>query len=813
MQPEDAAFAKYREILPELVESLTGRGTEADARLQVIDRVLMEVLGWNHADIRSEKRSGDGYADYVLTIGGKSRLIVEAKRDGRDLGCRAKAPGQTYKLNGPVFKTEAAKEGITQGVIYCAMNSAELACVTNGLEWIIYRGNRLGDGTETLEGMAYVFPSLTDLEAKFDLFYSLLAKESVNGFVYRPYFQEAEGQPIRTSIFSRTIRRSGSARLKPSGELSKDLDRTMSEFFQRLSGDGDDEMVYECFVESPESRLADHRIVRIASDLVAQVQPIDTTHATALTAAISRGQTSDRREFILLVGTKGSGKSTFIDRFFKVVLPKHIAEHCVVIRIDMKENPGDSASIVSWLNKRIVSAAELNLFPDNPTFAELQGMFFDEYKRLSRGPFKSMYDRDRDQFHQEFGGRIDSLRTDDPYTYLQGLLRHVRNQRGSLPVVVLDNADHFDIDFQQRVYQYARSLYEKSACLVIMPITDRTSWQLSKHGALQSFEVTSLFLPTPQIGDVIRKRIEFIDSKVEIERRRPQSDYFVKRGISVSVKDLNGFAKTMQKIFLEMPNTSRTIGELANFDIRRTLDLVRKTMVSPHIEVDQLVAAYISGSSVHIPRSRIDRAIIRQGYEVYPAGQHDFVQNLFDLDPSATTSPLLGVRILTLLRDVPDKEHEGRTIDVDSVRAYLTGMGLPSRAVDLSLDSMLRTGLIQNYDPTVQNVEECTLIEITESGQLHLRWATGGDEYLSAMTEVSPILTESVFDRLREYRHFEWKRRTAEFLEYLRAEDAFYCTIPKHLNYEGQARLQPQLSDVESRLRSTGVGPHPGARP
>ncbi|MDZ7914924.1 MAG: AAA family ATPase [Rhodococcus sp. (in: high G+C Gram-positive bacteria)] len=814
MEPLDVAFAKYQQILPQLVESLTGRGTEADARLQVIDRLLIEVLNWDRSDIRCEKKSGDGYADYVLSIAGKSRMVVEAKRDGRDLGCRSKAAGQAYKLNGPVFKTPAASEGIRQGILYCAMNSSELACVTNGLEWIVYRGNRLGDGSETLEGMAYVFPSLTELEVKFGLFYDLLAKPSVNGLVYRPHFQEAEGQPIRTSIFSRALRRAGSARLKPSGELSKDLDRTMSEFFQRLGGEGDDEMVYECFVESPESRLADHRIVRIASDLLAQVQPIETTHAAALTAAISRGQELDRREFVLLVGTKGSGKSTFVDRFFKVVLPKDVAERCIVIRIDMKDNPGDSRSVVTWLNKRIVASAESAIFPDSPTFAELQGMFFDEYKRLSKGPYSTMYARDREEFHQEFGSRIDALRTNDPHTYLQGLIRHVRTQRRSLPVVVIDNADHFDIEFQQHVYQYARSLYEKSACLVIMPITDRTSWQLSKHGALQSFEVTSLFLPTPQIGDVIRKRIEFIDAKVEHEKLRPQSDYFVKHGISLSVKDLNGFAKTMQRIFLDMPNVSRTVGALANFDIRRTLDLVRKTMVSPHIEVDQLVATYISAGSLTIPRWRIDKAIIRQGYEVYPAEQHDFVQNIFDLHTNVTTSPLLGVRILTLLRDVPDKEHEGRSIHVDSVRAYLTGMGLPSRPVDLYLDFMLKTGLIQNYDPTVQSIDDCTLIEVTDSGLLHLRWATGGDEYLSAMTEVTPIINESVYERLQAYRHTDWRKRTAEFIEYLRIEDSFYCTIPVHPNYQGQDRLQQQLCEVEQRLSSRGSTPEdPPKRP
>lgn len=682
------------------------------------------------------------------------------------------------------------------------MNSAELACVTNGIEWIIYRGNRLGDGTDVTDGMAFVFPSLSDLESKFDLFYSLLAKPSMSGLSFRPYFQEAEGQPIRTAIYSRTLKKPGLARLKPSGELSKDLDRTMSHFFQRITGDLDDEMVYRCFVESPESRLADHRLLRIASDLVAQAQPIDTSHASALTEAIHRGQTFESKEFILLVGTKGSGKSTFIDRFFKVVLPRHVADRCAILRVDLRENPGDSATVVSWLNKRLVQVTESAVFPESPAFSDLQGMFFDEYTRMSKGPYSSMHARSKEEFYEVFGRHIDDIRRSEPYEYLQGLLRHVARGRKSLPIIVLDNADHFDMEFQQSVYQYARSLYEHSPCLVIMPITDRTSWQLSKHGALQSFEVTSLFLPTPQIGDVIRKRIEFIDEKISAETESSNSQYFVKRGITLSVKSIEGFAKTMQKIFLETPATSRTIGELANFDIRRTLDLVRKTMASPHIQVDQLVSAYLSGTAVGIPNWRIEKAIIRQGYEVYPAAQHDFVQNVYEGSPSVTTSPLLMLRILTLLRDVPYREHEGRTIDIDSVRAYLTGMDLPARPVDIALDSMLKTGLVQDYDPTVQSIEDSTQIEITDSGIRHLRWGISGHEYLAAMTEVTPLLSEDVFEQLRAFGWRDWRKRTARFIQYLREEDTLYCTIPQHDNYQGQGRVQQQLMTIESQLRN-----------
>jgi hypothetical protein len=134
------------------------------------------------------------------------------------------------------------------------------------------------------------------------------------------------------------------------------------------------------------------------------------------------------------------------------------------------------------------------------------------------------------------------------------------------------------------VYQYARSIYENGLCLILLPITDRTSWQLSKHGALQSFDHEALFLPTPPTDQIIRKRIEFLHARAQdADRLKPDDRYFVKRGISLSVRDLRAFTHSLQKVFLETDNVSRWIGNLANADVRRSLRLARQFVTSAHL--------------------------------------------------------------------------------------------------------------------------------------------------------------------------------------------------------------------------------------
>ena len=68
-------------------------------------------------------------------------------------------------------------------------------------------------------------------------------------------------------------------------------------------------------------------------------------------------------------------------------------------------------------------------------------------------------------------------------------------------------------------------------------------------------------------------------------------------------------------------------------------------------------------------------------------------------------------------------------------------MNLDDRNVLLWLDAMLKTGLLLNYDPTVQDIAGASQVEISPSGRQHLFWALGNYEYLGAMAETTPLLS------------------------------------------------------------------------
>lgn len=803
MEPIDAAYEAFKRIEMESGEYLHTVQTEADTRLKIIDRILLEVLGWPHKDIYTEAFTGLGFADYGLQVDGRTRLIVEAKRDGRSLGCEGRHARRGYKINGGTFRDEAVKEGIGQAIRYCGEKSAELACVTNGREWVIFRGNRLGDGQDTRNGMAFIFPNLPEINDQFNLFYNLLSYESSRSLTYRPYFQEAEGQPIRSTLFHKPVRALGAAHYLPSGELSSDISKVMATFFQRLTGDEDPDLLEACFVETSESKDADTQLVRIAREITSKIRDLDTGDADDLSSLIRRVTETRRHEFVVLVGTKGAGKSTFVTRFFSTVLPPDVAKDCVVLKIDVATNTGDLVGLTGWLDEAFLAETERQLFTDGPPrLNDLTGIFYDDYTRLKRGQWAALYERDHEAFLIKFGEWLEDQRNYRPHEYLEGLIRNITSGRQRLPVLVFDNTDHFSIQFQQQVYQYARSMFESVICLVLLPITDRTSWQLSKHGALQSFEFESFFLPTPSTPQVIRKRIEFLEDRVDSEVEKPHERYFVKRGISLSVTDLTAFTRTLQRIFLQTSDTSEAIGNLANYDVRRTLTLAREFATSPHLRVEDLLKAYVARSAIDLEQHIAHRALICGHYEGYPAGSHDFVQNIFAMDEHLETSPLLGLRLLRLLADVPVDEHLGAIIDVDQVVSYAAGMGVEARAANLWLNSMLKSGLCLNFDPTVTEIGDARQIEIAPSGRQHLAWGTTEFEYLSAMAVATPLLSETTYDSIQGLlASKKWRLVTATFIEYLVDEDRAYCNPPEHEAYKSQARLTQGLTAKADRLR------------
>lgn len=793
MESIDASFLELEKIITEVSQYSETIKSEQDTRLKIINRILIEVLGYTLENISTEPNSGTGFIDYLITQKAIGKLVIEAKRENTPFEIDKQYSGRAFNLDGPVFQGKELKDGISQTIYYAAQESVELGCLTNGTTWIIFRANRLGDGKKVKQGKAVIFSTLESVKEEFKLFYELLSPHNVNNYVYRAIFQELEGQEIRTKDFIQALKTEDTIRLYDKFSHSADFERVMSVFFSKLAGDNDPEMLAKCFVETRESQAAEFQLTRISEELIGKVKKIETIEGEEIKKVLERIKVTNRQEFIILVGGKGAGKSTFVERFFNYVLSSNLKDDCVIVRINLANYKGSESDVIQWLDHTLLEECETTLYNGAPTSDEIQGIFYGEYTRLKRAK-KVLYETDKNQFKIEFSNHIEARRETRPTEYIQKLIGNIVKSRRKIPCIIFDNTDHFSIEIQDKVFQYGRSIYENEICLVIVPITDKTSWQLSKQGAIKSYENEVMFLPTPPPRKIIEKRIEYLDQKI-ISEKKDRGNYFLNRGIQLTLEDIEGLARFLQLIFLQDEQTSKWIGSFSNYDIRTTLELTKDLISSPHISLDEYLKLYVEkdlaaqDKEYSIKPYRIKNALIKRNYYSYPVNHHPFIQNLYYATGNVNTTPLLSVRILQVLMDrKSDRGANDTFLPVNQILDYFNAMRIERSIVNKHLQFLLAKGLINSYDPSITDIDYSKSVEITPSGTTHYYWTLNDLDYIHSMLEVTPI-TDKHFYNMVDINYYKFTNKLellTNFLDYLEGEDALYCKVPEHLSYKGQ---------------------------
>lgn len=201
----DQAKAQFEQIYAELSQGDIRIETEQDARFQVIDRILTDVLGWKRAEIKTEPHTKTGFVDYLITSEGRNILVVEAKRTSTLLVDTRKPAMAWYKADDSRGSAlESAADGLAQAQRYCCENGVLFSALTTGFQWIGFWAVRT-DGIAPKKGKAAAFPNLGSIRQNFAMFYDLFSREGVLDNLYQIRVHEAEGLKVNPSDLPKRI--------------------------------------------------------------------------------------------------------------------------------------------------------------------------------------------------------------------------------------------------------------------------------------------------------------------------------------------------------------------------------------------------------------------------------------------------------------------------------------------------------------------------------------------------------------------------------------------------------------------------------
>lgn len=795
MSQLDAAFEVAQKLVADAGSRLDAIITEEDAKFQLISRFLTEVLGWFHADVSTERKNDNGYSDYVISHMGHPAFLIEAKRAGA-IGIATTANRRwLYKISGPALKP--SMDGIRQAASYCAPEGIQLALVTDGLCWIFFKPFIPGENYSQKD--AIVFPTLQAVLEDFAEFFELASKDGHKSAAYKRIFDKVHQNRVLLTRPLNSPFNDSDIHPESKSQIAFDLDRVFTEYFAGLSGENDPNLLIECFVETKESRIADFALEKLTANVLGNLDPgrqIDTGLYELIEETISDG----KGETVFIVGPSGAGKSTFLERFFAKTLPSAVRDRCLVVNINMLDATGDLST--AWVTSAIIRSLESQLYEAGyPLWSDLLGLYHSEYKRRSEGTDAQLYLRDKQAFKEKFGLYVEEQVETDREGYLRRLLKDIVVNRKRLPVFVIDNTDEFSTEYKQVLFQYFQALRRHAThCLLLFPVTDRSAWAFSKTEIFNIYASRSYFLPTPSPREVIRKRVDYLKSKLK-HTRRTRGEYALGRGIKLSIQNLEAFASAVEDIFVDQDYVSNRIGALSGYNIRKTLALSKRITTSAAIKIDDLLTSYVTGNNTTISPDRFMRALVLGDFNFFKRTDGHLLFPIYDVDNEIAQSPLTNLRCLTLLKARHDGSNsEGsRYLELPSLVQYFDAMGYSEAAIERSLANLLSAGLIMPYDSSAGTLAAAQKVAIGPSGLAHLELALFNPTFfeqmaLTAMMTNSDtalrirslyLTSDSLVSRLRKVRE--------KFAAYLLAEDASFAQIPTGDQYVIQAALNADL--------------------
>lgn len=624
-------------------------GNEAATRLRVIDRVLKEVLLWNDEDIKPEEHvTEDGnttYADYILKTANIA-LVVEAKKAGADF--KSISGKRREKLSNTFLQSELGV-AILQARDYARKFGIDYAVATNGNVWACFPAQR-HDQIKFNESTALIFWSLNDcLNESYQEFYDLLSREHViSGSLETALLGRIENQVEDRKLRNFFTQQTKTPYKNPIYDLlSDEIRSSFSESIAELESESFD----KCYVSTPESIRFDKKIrmnIGRRSGVINRqiLKGLNEKDAKKITSKFEiRGKKDIRFNnskplAMLLLGTVGAGKTTFIHYMRKVRLKElfnnqnHVEKtHWVHINF-LNNPPGNSAIdfIYNCLKEYIISNPELTS----------QEFVFDAYKKdidaINSGPLFLLSEQERNKKVSNY--LFDEYNKTKPY--VEKIISHITIKEPFF--LVIDNVDQIESDeIQSSIFTESFSIARSLSLNLILSLRQSTFLRHKSSPAIDAFDFETILIEPPRISSVIAKRFALVKYMVSGKH----GEFIAENGAKIHLDDVSILVDILSGSVLGSEIGNR-IEVMATDDVRLSLRMTREFLERGYTSPGKAVEIYRSQGRYLLPRHEAFRAIMLGTSTTYSESTSS-IANPFDANLAVSQMQLLRFYILNVI--------------------------------------------------------------------------------------------------------------------------------------------------------------------
>lgn len=370
-----------------------GDRNEATTRLQIVDRLFFECLGWtNEERVELEHEHNQEYADYVFTTD-RNMLILEAKREGDDFELPVGKTRLRYSIKALMADYPGLKKAIEQVAGYCYLRGVPYAVICNGHQAVSFVAVRT-DSVPPLEGKALVFPSLEYMASNFLDLWQTMSRPGVEANKLHHYLVSDASPDLPAKLSASLSNYPGVKGRNIFQTDMKILTELVIEDVSR-SPELEDEFLMACYCES--NALSQYS--QLSRDILsARYSALFDASAPApalIPVKTVRGITPDllaeslSRRPIILIGDVGVGKTMF-QRNLIVKDTENIFKNSICFYVDF----GSQATLSTDLKSFFINELERQLLINHNTDIHeknfIIGVYDLDLKRFEKGLFGSL---------------------------------------------------------------------------------------------------------------------------------------------------------------------------------------------------------------------------------------------------------------------------------------------------------------------------------------------------------------------------------------------------------------------------------------
>lgn len=758
----DTGFAQMQALAADMESETAQSRNEATTRLQLIDRLLFDCLGWTRDDMELENHEGGQYADYVLPCH-RRRLIVEAKKEGSSFDLphgldRISNLEALFGLGGLV------SQALEQVQEYAQARGVPYAAISNGHQLVAFIANRQ-DGVPPRQGKALVFASPQAMVEGFsDLWQSLNPAGCATMSLTRVLGGDSRARPPKLSDTIKDY--PGAAKADERQYMLATLNVLFLPDYVR---DDRNEEVFllECY--SPPgaySSLAmlNRSMLRTRYSLALgqemQVGLDEATTKDGLNPALREevAASSAGKEPIVLLGDVGVGKTMFLRRLLKIDA-KEIAENGIILYTDLGRDAvlGSIETYVpASFKDQLLRRYEVDI--DSAEF--LRGTYQAEVKRFSKGIHGALKDSDVTEYRRREIDYLASL-MDNTEEHLRRSLEHLVKLRSQQVIVVLDNIDQRLQHDQEQVFVIAESIAKTWPCSVFVTLRPETFNASRIDGTLSGYQPRAFTVQPPRVEKVVVKRLEFGSKHYREENRLPEW-----LGWTADSDDLRRYLDVLTKSFKRSEPLQQALINLSAGNARRALELMTTFVNSPHAGHEQILSRNSGGSEYAVPAHMFLKAVLLGDAEHYDPDKSR-IPNLFDISTADTREHFLLPCLLGLChREIDQREAEGYMQTEDTYRA-LQDIGFGADQVDFAISRALAGNLVDAMPPDADGTE-VRAMRLTTVGVYAYQALPADFQYVDVVVVATPISDPSARENIEVVRSTRRRLERAEsFLAYL----------------------------------------------